>query len=252
MQELTPAAVGSSCGRQLVQGRASRYADGMNFLSHAVPYLDSPLLAVSTGIPDWLRVADRKIRARGRAAKEFLDSDDVELRAVAGGIIRHIEDDRWFHGTEAFVDTNMRLAVELRQWLPGDAGFRPTFVGHILIEMLLDSFWIRDDRRIADRYYGAVDEVRFETIQRCVNTITGKPTSRLPEVIKRFAESRFLYDYLDHDKLLVRLNQVLKRVGLTPLPDELRDWLPDAKKLVESRRRELLLPPSDHHPFPFP
>jgi hypothetical protein len=223
----------------------------MNFLSHAVPYLDSPLLAVSTGIPDWLRVVDRKIRARSRAAQEFLDSEDAALRAVAGGIIRHIEDDRWFHGTEAFVDTNMRLAIELREWLPGDAGFRPTFVGHILIEMLLDSFWIRDDRGIADRYYGAVDAVRFETIERCVNTITGKPTNRLPEVIKRFAESRFLYDYTDHDKLLVRLNQVLKRVGLTPLPDELRDWLPHAKKLVESRRRELLLPPSDHHPFPF-
>ncbi len=140
----------------------NRYAGEMNFLSHALPYLDRPLLAVSTGIPDWLSVVDRKIRARGRMAQTFLDSADPELSLVAQGIVRHIEDDRWFHGTEAFVDTNMRLAIELRELLPGDAGFRPTFVAHILIEMLLDSFWIRDDRDNAERYYEAIEAVGFE------------------------------------------------------------------------------------------
>ena len=70
----------------------------MNFLCHAMPYLDDPLLAVSTGVPDWLSVVDRKIRARGKLARQFFDSDDSELRLVARGVIRHIEDDRWFHG----------------------------------------------------------------------------------------------------------------------------------------------------------
>ena len=222
----------------------------MNFLSHALPYLDDPLLAVSTGIPDWLSVVDRKIRARGRMAQAFLESEDPQLRMVAQGIVRHIEDDRWFHGTEAFVDTNMRLAIGLRELLPGDSGFRPTFVGHILIEMLLDSFWIRDDRGTAERYYAAIDEAGSKTIERCVNTITGKPTQLLSPVIRRFVDAQFLYDYLDHDKLLMRLNQVMKRVGLLPLPSEVRDWLPDAKKLVESRRQRLLHAPDDRHPFP--
>jgi hypothetical protein len=222
----------------------------MNFLSHALPYLEDPLLAVSTGIPDWLSVVDRKIRARGRMAQAHVESGDAELRRVAQGILRHIEDDRWFHGTEAFVDTNMRLAIGLRELLPGDSGFRPTFVGHILIEIFLDSFWIRDDPSTAQRYYAAVESADSKTIQRCVNTITGKPTQALVEVIERFADARFLYDYLDHDKLMMRLNQVMKRVGLMPLPAEVQDWLPDAQKLVESRRSRLLLAPDDKHSFP--
>jgi hypothetical protein len=223
----------------------------MNFLTHALPYLDHPVLAVATGVPDWLNVVDRSIRARGRMASEFLNSDDDQLRMVARGIVHHIEDDRWFHGTEAFVQTNLQLAVQLRQRLPGDAGFRPTFVGHILIEMFLDSFWIRDDARSVERYYGAIESVGAATIQRCVNTITGKPTDRLSPVIERFVDARFLYDYLDHDKLLVRLNQVMKRVGLAPLPEPVRDWLPEAKKLVESRRHRLLAAPDGRQPFPF-
>jgi hypothetical protein len=222
----------------------------MNFLCHAMPYLDDPLLAVSTGVPDWLSAVDRKIRARGRLARQFFDSDDSELRRVARGVIRHIEDDRWFHGTQAFVETNMRLAVELRDLLPGDAGFRPTFVGHILIEMLLDAFWIRDDGAIAERYYTALKSIPAETIERCVNAITGKPTDQLSRVIERFLDAQFLYDYLDHDKLLVRLNQVMKRVGLLPLPAAVGDWLPEAGKMVESRRLRLLTPPDATNPFP--
>jgi len=222
----------------------------MNFLSHALPYLDSPILAVATGIPDWLSVVDRKIRARGRLASPFVSSQDQELSLVAQGILKHIEDDRWFHGTEAFVETNLQLAVELRDLLPGDAGFRPTFVGHILIEIFLDAFWIRDDRASAERYYSAIESVGYDTIERCVNTITGRPTDRLSAVIERFVNARFLYDYLDHDKLLMRLNQVMSRVGLQTLPGEVRDWLPRARNVVESRRRSLLDAPSGGNPFP--
>ena len=221
----------------------------MNFLAHAIPYLDQPLLAISTGIPDWLGVVDRKIRARGKLAQPHLNSVDNDLRLVAGGIMRHIEDDRWFHGTQAFAETNMQLAVELRDLLPGDAGFRPTFVGHILTEMLLDSFWVRDQQATADRYYAAIDAIPPLTIQRCVNVITGQPTDRLASVIERFLEIRFLYDYVDDDKLLFRLNQVMNRVGLKPLPEPVAAWLPGARELVESRRTELLTPPDGSDPF---
>lgn len=212
--------------------------------------MGGPLLAVSTGIPDWLTVVDRRIRARGRMAEQYIDSSDRQLSEVAQGILFHISDDRWFHGTRAFVETNMELAIQLRDQLPGDAGFRPSFVGHILIEMLLDGLWIRDDRRHAENYYSAIRQATPSTIQRCVNVITGKPTTKLAAVIDRFLEIEFLYDYLDDEKLLMRLNQVMNRVGLPALPDTITRWLPEAQDLVESRRRQLLTPPGDENHFP--
>ena len=227
----------------------------MNFLSHAIPYLgspnfESPLLAVSTGIPDWLTVVDRRIRARGKLAEQYINSSDKELSQVARGILLHISDDSWFHGTRAFVETNMELAIHLRDQLPGDAGFRPSFVGHILIEMLLDGLWIRDDRSHAENYYAAIQQAPPSTIERCVNVITGKPTTKLAAVIDRFVEIEFLYDYLDNEKLLMRLNQVMNRVGLPALPDAIARWLPEAQDLVESQRRQLLTPPGDTNHFP--
>lgn len=213
--------------------------------------MDQPLVAISTGIPDWLGMVDRKIRARANLARPHLDSEDPELRQVAQGIIHHIDDDRWFHGTQAFVETNLEFAVQLRDLLPGDQGFRPMFVGHILIEMFLDAFWIRDDREIAERYFAAISAQSWETIQHSVNRITGKPTDRLTQIIGRFHDVQFLYDYLDPQTLLFRLNQVMKRVGLSLLPESVGHWLPAAEKLVESRRTALLTPPDGTNPFAF-
>lgn len=223
---------------------------GMNFLCHAMPYLDRPMMAAATGIPDWLSVVDRKIRARSRFATPHVESTDGQLADVAAGVIRHHEDDRWFHGTQAFVTTNLELAVQLREQLPGDEGFRPTFVGHILIEMLLDKFWIEDHPDIGQRYYEMVAEIDHVELQRCVNVITGKPTDKIVNVLGRFVDSKFLYDYLDHETLLLRLNQVMKRVGLKALPPELLNWFPRVEQQIRARRDMMLTPPGDESPFP--
>lgn len=222
----------------------------MNFLSHALPYLDDPLVAVCTAVPDWLSVVDRKIRARERLALVGMESADSSVRQVATGILHHIRDDRWFHTTAAFVETNLELAIGLRDQLPGDRGFRPMFVGHILIEVLLDSFWIRDRPELANRYYRLVDSASPDLIQRCVNEITGKPTDQLAETIRRYAKARFMYDYLDRRQLLFRLNQVMRRVGLAELPESILPWLHEASKLVESRRIRFLTQPDGTTSFP--
>ncbi len=214
-----------------------------------MPYLDDPLVAVATGVPDWMSVVDRKVRVRGKIAAGFVDDADATISRVARGVLHHIDDDRWFHGTEAFVTTNMELAVQLRDRLPGDDGFRPTFVGHIVIEMLLDALAIRDDRSIAEKYYAAVAGVDAGEVQRAVVAISGKPVTKLASVIARYVDAAFLYDYLTPEGMLFRVNQVMNRVGLNPLPAETTVWLAETSKLVESRRIRLLTPPTGGDPF---
>ncbi|WP_047814870.1 hypothetical protein [Rhodopirellula islandica] len=214
----------------------------MNFLCHAIPYLEHPVMAVSTGIPDFLSVIDRKIRARGRLAAPFVDDADPVLQQVARGVLAHVDDDHWFHGGETFARMNLEFAVQLRDLLPGDAGFRPSFVGHILIEMLLDSNLIEDRPEIGERYYALFEEVPLDEISLAVQKITGKSTDKIPSTLQRFASTRFLYDYLNDDTLLMRLNQVMARVGLLALPTAVRDWLPKARREVRLHHARLLAP----------
>ena len=222
----------------------------MNFLCHALPTLDSPVHAICTGVPDFLSVIDRKIRARGRAAEPFLQADDAVMRAVAGGIMSHIHDDRWFHGSDTFVRMNLEFAVQLRDRLPGDAGFRPSFVGHILIEMLLDTNYVIQQRQWADRYYQLFTEAPLDEIEACVNRITGNPSNRIADTMRRFADTRFIYDYADDERLLMRLNQIMARVGLAALPAAVQDWLPEARREVLRNHVRLLSEPGQSTSYP--
>lgn len=215
----------------------------MNFLCHALPYLDQPVVAVCTGMPDFLSVIDRKIRARAKTTTPFLESKDPTTRDVAAGILAHIQDDRWFHGGETFVQMNLEFAVELRDRLPGDAGFRPTFVGHILIEMLLDANYLLETPELVASYYDLFAEVPIEDIERAVNEMTGKPSPQIGSTIERFAAIKFLYDYANDDTLMVRLNQVMNRVGLAPLPQAVARWLPQARQKVRANHHRLLQQP---------
>ena len=222
----------------------------MNFFCHALPYLDRPIFAACTGMPDFLSVIDRKIRARARMTAPFLEADDSILRDVAGGIMTHISDDRWFHGGETFARLNLEFAVQLRDLLPGDSGFRPTFVGHILIEMLLDANYVIEKREIVERYYRQFETLPLSAIQDCVNRITGKPTDKIVGTIERFAATKFLFDYEADSTLMMRLNQVMKRVGLAQLPGEVGEWLPEARKAVRDNHERLLTHAGQTSDFP--
>jgi hypothetical protein len=212
----------------------------MNFLAHALSHLDRPYMVAGTSVPDWLSVIDRRVRARSVGARLLLDDHDARVRDVAEGIIQHHEDDRWFHGGRAFAELNLEFAVELRAILVGDEGFRPSFLGHILVEMLIDSDLIEQDRGLVDQFYAALETLVPEVVQQSVNRIAKVETDRLAPLVPRFITERFLYDYVDDGKLLFRLNQVMRRVRLPALPETITPWLRSARRRVSLRRDELL------------
>lgn len=220
----------------------------MNYLAHGIRFLDAPYLLAGTAVPDWLSVVDRKVRVRSPAAAQLLHDPDDATRQLAAGIVQHLDDDRWFHDSRVFAETNLQFAVELRDCLPGDEGFRPSFLGHIVIEILLDATLMQRDPASVDRYYEALGEVSAAKVQQVVNRIARVPTEELQWWIERFREVRFLYDYLDDDKLLFRLEQVMRRVGLPPLGQQLSNWLPSARAIVAERCDQLLAAPD----LPFP
>src|SRR5205807_2811175 len=107
-------------------GGCNHYARIMNYLAHGWRFTAEPYFLAGTATPDWLNVIARKVRLRSRVAAEFVNDSDPLLAAVARGIVQHHADDAWFHATTAFNELNLAFAVEIRDALPGDEGFRPS------------------------------------------------------------------------------------------------------------------------------
>lgn len=212
----------------------------MNYFAHGRHFIDDPYFLAGTAIPDWLSVVDRKVRVRSKHAAPFIADEDSQLAAVARGVVQHCADDAWFHETRAFAELNLEFAVKLRDLLAPDEGFRPHFVGHILVEMLLDAVLIEADADQLHRYYAALDAIDARIVHAAVTRIAGREAERLAEFIPLFCRERFLWDYREDGKLLFRLNQVLRRVKLPPLPGATADFLAFARERVAQRQAELL------------
>ena len=212
----------------------------MNYFAHGREHIDSPYFLAGTAVPDWLNVVNRKANARERLAAEFVDHEDPQVAAVARGIVQHHQDDAWFHAARAFSDLSMEFTITIRDLLPRDDGFRPSFLGHILVELLLDAALIEDDPPHLDRYYAAMESFDAQFVGAAVNRMVTRPVDGLSSFIPKFTRSRFLCDYLDNDSLLRRVNNVMDRVKLPQLPTGFVEFFPAARSRVKDRKTELL------------
>lgn len=214
----------------------------MNYFAHGMRFIDRPLFLAGTAVPDWMAVADRSVRVRPRLIEQLLQGPSSEEDETARGMLQHFADDDWFHATPAFVLTTAELTRRFVEVLPADDGLRPGFLGHIVTEMLLDAVLIGAQPRRLHDYYAALERVDPQAVQTVVNRCARGSTHRLAAFIELFLAERFLFDYLELPRLLHRLNQVLRRVKLQPLPGSAFAVLEFGLALVAERAPGLLPP----------
>ncbi|MCA9191750.1 MAG: hypothetical protein KDB03_08310 [Planctomycetales bacterium] len=212
----------------------------MNYLSHAYRFFDEPYFVAGTALPDWMNVVDRRNRTRSQYAEPLRDSSDALVRDVARGVIQHHDDDRRFHQTSIFVELSTRFAVQARHYLAPGLGHQAGFLGHIVVELLLD--WVLMDRDASrlTRYYEVLESLDASQLERAANLICRHPVDKLVVLLPRFINERFLADYSDDERLLWRLGGVMRRVKLPELPEDLIGWLATIRPIVAAHADELL------------
>lgn len=208
----------------------------MNFFAHALPFLDDPWFVAGVCLPDWMSVINRRVRLRKKKVELRVDDSDSPMDRVAKGIVQHHLDDDWFHETPDFALLNLEFSLQLREDVKLDDSLRTRFVGHILIEMLLDD-WLSDRYPgKLEEYYRQLDQLPGGELEKIVADLAGVSPgeTELPveRFLPRFRSERFLFDYRSDDRLLFRLNQVMRRVRLSELPVALLGWLPHARSRV--------------------
>lgn len=221
----------------------------MNYLAHGIRFLTQPYHVAGTAVPDWLSVADRRVRMRAKRVESVLNQwpEKSPQHDVALGILRHLSDDDWFHTTLGFHDVTSRMTELFRSILPGDQ-YVNGFLGHIVTELLIDAELSDQRPDLLERYYQALEAIEPRIVQEVVNAAAKEPTSQLVPLIPLFVRERFLSDYRQSNTLLKRLNQVMKRVRLPALPESVIGVLDSGRELVAGSLSDLL-PPS-HFEWP--
>lgn len=208
----------------------------MNYLAHAWQFLqegpEDPYELAGVATPDWLGVAAKRTKCRSHHALPHLESADPRLAALARGVCRHHADDAWFHDSAAFGHLSLAFAKRLRLAFGEATSMRPWFLGHILVELLLDDELAQREPELLDRYYQLISQADAKWVAEQIAKMAGRDVGRLAYFIEKYAEIQFLRDYRDDERLAFRLGQVMQRVGLEPLPAEFVELLPDCRQDV--------------------
>jgi hypothetical protein len=203
----------------------------------AVQAVDSTALLGKPAVAPHVEASKARL---GTGTGKITVAPDGVTAEVAAGIVRHLDDDAWFHRSAAFYETTSRLARAVGEHLADEPAARPGFVGHVLTEVLLDAALIERDPALLDAYYEAIGRVDAARVQQAVNAMAARPAERLAVFIRMFREEQFLRCYLDDQRLTWRMNQVMRRVGLPPLPCAVAEALPDMRGWVRERADDLL------------
>ena len=216
----------------------------MNYFAHGRRFVDQPYFMAGTSVPDWLPVLDRRIKARPKGVRPFVDHEDPDLAAMAAGILQHHHDDGWFHVSEPFVRLSIACTGDWRGVLGKQTGLRCRFLGHVLVELLLDAELIRREPQLLDQYYQVMESLDGDRVEKAVSAMASQPATGLAPLLEVFCRERFLYDYLEDAKLLRRLNQVMRRVGLEQIPAEAVSLVAQMRPLVRAQADQLLAEPA--------
>ncbi|MFZ9888587.1 MAG: hypothetical protein ACO3JL_13900 [Myxococcota bacterium] len=212
----------------------------MNFLAHARHHLDAdPWELAGTSLPDWLGAVDRRARVQLVHVEQMRGGDDP-CAAVARGVWAHLEDDRWFHTTEAFTRLTAALARRMRAACPEHPRLRASFLAHLLVEMLLDATLDERGEVTFEAYYKALGRLDEGHLDAHGEALVGRPVPSLALAVRWFKNARFLFGYRADDALLRRLDGIARRARQPPLPPGLLAVVPWARTEVRRHAEQLL------------
>lgn len=201
----------------------------MNFMLHrcyALSELGSALGGIGAMLPDLWRLADRRMRAQPEVPPQV--GDDAELQR---GVEHHLEVDRWFHKTAAFLEGERATAACFREVgapkvvLFAHIGWEMCLDGALLLREGLDDALrsLRDDFAAADD--GVIRVAAAHGAARRLDTRRKQFERRMGQIRDGLVAGPWLEGYCHGEGLAERLGGLRKRIGLDPLTDAQQDRL---------------------------
>lgn len=225
----------------------------MNYISHyytdndpANPYFNFGLM-----LPDMLGTVHRGWKPM--TGKEYHFASDKALH-IWQGFQRHLLADSIFHNTDFFYSQTRYIRNVLETGGLVQPGLRLFFVAHVLLEMMLDRLIIKTHPEIPNRFYNDLETVEDSALESFFSGMQSPLPERLFHMLSRFKEHKYLYSYVDNERLFFALNRIMERGGQTIYPDNMLPafsfavaeieaaFLPQFEELFAKMRRELQAP----------
>jgi hypothetical protein len=189
----------------------------MNFLSHF--YFDkgteNSYHVLGTVLPDLLKNADKTIVLH----PEKLNHTKKEINYIIRGWNKHLEVDRYFHSSPFFLTHSHELKKLLAPALVGSP-VKPFFLGHIALELILDSLLVTTGEIAVDNFYDHLNNCEIATIGEFLTFSGLNEATGFFNFYDDFKRSRYLHSYAETKEIAYALKRICMRIWKNPFSPE--------------------------------
>jgi len=185
----------------------------MNFLSHY--YFDRHVTdcyhILGTVLPDLLKNADKTIVLH----PEKLRHSNQHVNSIIIGWNKHLDVDRHFHSSGFFKTHSHELKKML---LPATEGspVKPFFLGHIAVELILDSLLIITRKINVDSFYDHLSSCREDIIREFFDAAGLKECDFFFRYFEKFKKDKYLHTYAEMPQITYALKRICMRIWRDP------------------------------------
>lgn len=194
----------------------------MNFLSHYYfdRHTDNPYEVLGMLLPDLVKNADKNwsLHPEKNRKRFLVNSNQLSL---LNGWSRHLEVDRIFHGSAFFLHHQHQIKLLLKKEL-AHSPVKPFFLGHISLELLLDSILIADNLVSIKKLYEHLERISENEIILFLNLNNVADPDKFIRFYNKFLEAKYLYSYSEDHKITYALKRICMRLWPNPF-DEVQE-----------------------------
>jgi hypothetical protein len=178
----------------------------MNFISHYYCHGGtSHEFNFGLLFPDFLGIVDRNYKLN-----QFLDDYDGGSTEFILGIKHHqLADELWHYG-DYFNEKTNAIKSLLKEYNMVERPFRPFFMTHVMLEILLDRTIVKHERQVAISLYESLEQIDPIFIEGLFKN--QEVNMRFQGFFKNFTENRYTLSYANNEKYIYALNRLFARV----------------------------------------
>jgi len=189
----------------------------MNFLSHFYldQHVDDSLYIVGIATPDLLSIFDSNVRLKERKLPIPMENSATpEQLSIYNGALRHFHVDRIFHSSDFFHKETQLISRLLKAEFKDPPIHRGFFIGHILLELVMDRILVQKDINLVHRYYTHFEKFGVKLMEQKTEWLCRRPLPGYDAFLVRFIERKHLHYYKDWDFLKDILRRMLNYVQI--------------------------------------
>jgi len=188
----------------------------MNFLSHF--YFDrkntNPYEVLGIVLPDLMKNANKNWNPHPEKNENIFNSQPHQ-KSILKGWKRHLEVDRLFHNSDFFKYHQHQIKLVLRDILE-HSPVKPFFIGHISLELLLDSLLITDNIISVNSFYQQLNNINKTELDKFLSLNKIDDTQQFYKFFDNFMKERYVYSYADESKIAYAIRRICMRIWENP------------------------------------